>query len=141
MFGKLFAGLVMGILVGILAFTIVSMGSGSKAMDGAGWSALAMGALTMFLAARAERAKYAWGRGLLLCGVLCFALPLAAMIGSGVVAADSMSSVAAKSDAEKAGTAVGSALGGAAITMMAGVVGLFLGLIFLVGSYFSLRTR
>ena len=70
--------------------------------------------------------------------LLCFALPLASIVFSGVVAVDHVSS--AGSDAARAGAVVGSALAGTAMTLVSGVVGFFLGLIFLVISYFSLRS-
>lgn len=141
MFGKLFAGIVMGIVVAILCFLVFGIGSGAGEAGAGrgGWAALVGFAFMMTLALTAARSGYAWGRGLLLCGLLCFAMPLATMIFSGIIGAQQMG--AAPTEAGRAGAAIGTAMAGGFMTIVTGVFGFFLGLIFLIGSYFSLRTR
>jgi hypothetical protein len=139
MFGKIFAGLVMGVVVAVLAMVVVGLGAGGGESGGrASLWAMAIGfAATVVLAISAQRARYAWGRGLLAAGLLCFALPLAAILFTGVVGADSVGG--AVGNAQKAGAMIGTAIGGGIVTIASGLIGFFLGLIFLVGSYFSLR--
>lgn len=74
---------------------------------------------------------------MLICGLLCFAMPLAAIAYTGF--AGSALVGAAASEGAKAGAVVGTAIGGAALTAVSGVIGFFLGAIFLTGSYFTLR--
>jgi len=137
---KMLAGLVMGIVVAILCSIVFGIGSGAGeagAKRGL-WTALAGFVVTFVLALSAARGRYAWGRGFLLCGLLCFALPLASMAFSGIVGAEKVST--ASSDAARAGAALGTAMAGTAMALVSGIVGFFLGLIFLVSSYFSLRS-
>jgi hypothetical protein len=139
MFGKIIAGILMGIVVAILASAIFGIGSGGG--EGGGriglWAAGGGFLLMLVLALRAERTRYAWGRGLLLNGLLCFAMPIAAIVFTGIVGAGAMSN--SVGDASRAGTAIGTAIGGGIVTFVSGVIGFFLGLIFLIGSYFTLR--
>jgi len=139
MFNKILAGIVMGLVIGLLCSIVFGIGSGGGAEGGKTglWAAAAGFLIMMALALSAARGRYAWGRGLLLSGLLCFALPLAGIVFTGIVGADSVAK--AGSEAGKAGAAVGSALAGTALTFVSGVIGFFLGLIFLVSSYFSLR--
>lgn len=134
--GKIFAGIVMGVLVALLLTLLVSMSVQPKETIGAWTFPIGFGVMVV-LALTAARGRYAWGRGLLLCGLLCLALPLATMAGTAVMGAREVS--AAANEAQRAGAAVGTVIGGGIVTMMAGVVGFFLGAIFLVGAYFSLR--
>lgn len=139
MFGKIFAGIVMGIIVAILAHIVFGLGSGGGA-EGASrgsWAALAGFILMIGLAVTAAKGRFAWGRGLLLCGLLCLAMPLASIAMSGIIGAQSMAQ--AGTEAGRAGAAIGTVLAGGALTFISGVIGFFLGLIFLVGSYFALR--
>lgn len=139
MLGKIFAGVVMGIVAALLATTVFGLGAGGGESGGrmAMWAALGGFLLTLGLAITAERGRYAWGRGMLLCGLLCFAMPLAGILFSAIFGAQSIG--AAGTGAEKAGAAIGTAMAGGMLTFVSGIFGFFLGMIFLVGSYFSLR--
>lgn len=141
MFGKLFAGIVMGLVVAILSFFVFGLGTGAGEAGASrgGWAALIGFAVMLVLALTATRSSYAWGRGLLLCGLLCFAMPLATMVFSGIIGAQQIG--AAPTEAGRAGAALGTAMAGGFMTIVTGVFGFFLGLIFLIASYFSLRTR
>lgn len=136
MAGKIFAGIVMGVVVALLFTVLISMGAQPKATVGE-WTLPVGFAAMLLLAVTAARGRYAWGRGLLLCGLLCLALPLATMAGVGIVGAREVS--AAANEAQRTGAAVGSVIGGGIATAMAGFVGFFLGAIFLVGAFFTLR--
>lgn len=139
MFGKLIAGVLMGIVAAVLATTVFGLGAGGGESGGRTglWAALAAFVLVLVLAFTAQRGRYAWGRGMLLCGLLCFALPLAGLLFSGIVGGQSIAT--AKSGAEQAGAALGTVMAGGLLTFVSGVFGFFLGIIFLIGAYFSLR--
>jgi len=139
MFGKIIAGIVMGVIVALLSFLVFGIGSGGGERGGSvgGWAALAGFALTLILAIRAERDRYAWGRGMLLAALLCLAMPIASVALTGLVGAQQVGT--ATTEAAKAGAAIGTALGGGMLTIFTGFVGFFLALIFLIGSYFTLR--
>jgi len=139
MLGKIFAGLVMGIVVAILVATVVGLGAGGGDRGGNAsiWGMLIGFGGMVLLALTAARARYAWGRGLLVSGLLCLAMPIAALLFTGLVGAESISKEA--SQAGRAGAAIGTAIGGGILTFVAGIFGFFLGMIFLIGSYFSLR--
>jgi hypothetical protein len=141
MFGKILAGILMGIVAAVLATMVFGLGVGGGESGGRTglWAALGGFLVTLGLAVTAERGRYAWGRGMLLCGLLCFALPLAGMLFSGIVGGKSIAGAA--SGAEKAGATIGTVMAGGVITLVSGVFGFFMGVIFLVGSYFTLRSR
>lgn len=139
MFGKIFAGIVMGLVVAILTYFVFGLGTGggSGGAERGGWAALSGFIVTMILAVTATRGRFAWGRGLLISGLLCFAMPLAGLLLSGIIGAQSIAQQG--TEAGRAGAAIGATLAGGAITLISGVIGFFLGLIFLISSYFTLR--
>jgi len=139
MFGNLVAGIVMGVPVATLSYIVVALGTGAGAegVSRGGWAAAIGFVLMLVLAMRAERGRYAWGRGFLICGLLCFALPIASIVYSGILGAQSITSSA--NDAQRAGAALGTVIGGGLLATVSGVLGFFLGLIFLIVSYFLLR--
>jgi len=140
MFGKIVAGIIMGAVVALLSFLVFAFGSGKEGGGSfPGWAALGGFVLVIVLAVRAERGRYAWGRGMLLAALLCLALPLASVISAGVIGAQHIG--AQTTEAGKAGAALGTALGGGIVAMATGFVGFFSALIFLIGSYFTLRAR
>lgn len=103
------------------------------------WSATAAFTLAMVLAVGAPQARVAWGRGMLLSGLLCLALPLVTVAITVVLGSLTMEA-AGSSDAARAGAALGAGLGGGIMTVFTGIVGFFLGLIFLISAYFLLRS-
>jgi hypothetical protein len=139
MFGKILAGVLMGIVAAVLATTVFGLGAGGGESGGKMglWAALGGFLVTLGLAVTAERGRYAWGRGMLLNGLLCFAMPLAGLLFAGIVGGQSIST--ATSGAQQAGAAIGTVMAGGLITFVTGVFGFFLGVIFLIGSYFNLR--
>jgi hypothetical protein len=139
MFGKILAGSLMGIIAAVLATTVFGLGSGGGESGGRTglWAALVAFLVTLGLAMMAQRGRYAWGRGMLICGLLSFALPLAGLLFSGIIGGQSIAS--AKSGAEQAGAAIGTVMAGGLLTFVSGVFGFFLGIIFMIGAYFSLR--
>jgi hypothetical protein len=139
-FGKIVAGIVMGLIIWILASMVFGLAAGGG--EGGGkfglWAGLAAAVLTLILALTAARGRYAWGRGMLVAGLLCFAMPLAGILFTGIVGSSHMAT-APSGSAQQAGAAIGVGLAGTAITIVSGVIGFFLGLIFLVSAYFLLR--
>ena len=87
MVGKVFAGLTMGIVVALLTSMIVVVAAGGGEVGGMyGLPAAGLAfALTMLLAVRAQRPRYAWGRGMLLCGLACFLAVSPVIVGMIVV--------------------------------------------------------
>jgi hypothetical protein len=135
---KIFAGIVMGLVVAVLARIVLELGMGGGERGGyAGLCAAAIGFVaTIILALRASASRYAWGQGLLVASLLCLAMPLASMMLVHIVGADQISQ---SSSAEAVGAAAVAFLAGQIITSATEVIGFFLGAIFLVGSYFALR--
>ena len=136
---KIFAGIVMGVVVAILAWTVVELGTGGGER---GAYASLSGALigfvaTIILALRASASRYAWGQGLLVAGLLCLAMPLASMMLVAIAGADQIGQTAP--NAAAVGSAAVAFIAGTIITSVGEVIGLFLGAIFLIGSYFALR--
>jgi len=124
--GKLFAALVGGFVVSLLGSVVVAtaMANSDQNPDTSSTILLVFFAISAALALSAKRAAKAWRRLLLLSAVLCFAMPLASMIFSGVATAEMASHSGA--------AAAGAMLGGGIVTMVTGVFGFFLGAIFLI---------
>ena len=139
MFKKVTVGVVLGVGVGILAALIFLVGSGAGETGGkAAVLATVMGfSLTFILAVTAESARYAWGRGLLLSALLCFAMPAATLVvsaASRIVHSGKVAAIAGRVE-----SAVGNALTGTPLTLVAAAAAIALGIVFLVGAYVSLR--
>lgn len=86
-FGKIAAGIVLGIIAVILSSFVFDLSVGGKmAGSQAGmWVMLATFVVVLGLALSAPTGKKAWGWGNILCGLLSFALPLVGLVFSGVV--------------------------------------------------------
>ena len=140
MINKILAGLAMGVVAALLSAMLVGLisGGGNGGADPATWSMAAGFVLVLILALTARSGKRAWGRGALVNGLLSFLLPLSGLIFSAVVGTKAISE-APLDAASQAGTAIGTGLGGILITGMLGVIGLFLGLFFVVLAFFLLR--
>lgn len=141
MFLKIVAGIVMGIIAGIVAMAVAGLGvgGGTEAAGPIRWAFLIAFLLTLFLAVRAARARFAWSRGALITGLLCFMLPLAGFVFSAIVGHGNV--VKASTQAEQVGAAIGSGIGGVMVTGVTAVLGFFGGLIFLIMAYFLGRAR
>jgi len=136
MFAKVLAGTLMGIVAAVLCHVVVG---GAVAGDESGgktglWMALAGFLVVFVLAVTATRGRDAWGRGLLVAGLLSL---LIAIIFSGIFEADEVGRQAA--EAGRVGAAVVTVLAGTLFARVFAVLGLFVGLVFLIGSYLALR--
>lgn len=83
--------------------------------------------ISVALALFAPTGGKAWRRVFIVCGLLCFALPLASLVSGGVSVANTTES------AEAAGAVVGTGL----VAGLSGFVGFFFGVIFIVLAYFT----
>src|SRR5262249_60654833 len=98
------------------------------------WPALAGFVAVAVLAITAARGRDAWGRGLLVSGLPAL---LIAIAFSGMFEPREVESQAAA--AGRVGSAIVIVMAGTLFEGIFAIFGLFLGLVFLVGSYFALR--
>lgn len=113
MVGKIVAGLVGGLIVGLLASLVVWITSGSDPESGTTTAVVALFSfwgLSLVLALTASRAAKAWRRVLVACAIISFAMTPATFM---------------------AAATAGAAIGGK-IMLRVGIIGFFLGAIFLV---------
>lgn len=139
MFRKLVVGVVLGAGVAFLAAAVFLVGAGGgEAGSKAAIMAGAMGFLLTFaLAVTASSSRYAWGRGLLLAALLCFAMPAATVVvtaASRIVHSGKIALVIART-----GNVVGALLANAQLSLVAGGAVVLLGVVFLIVAYVSLQ--
>ncbi len=129
---KFLAALVAGFFLAFITMLVVGLALANGGKSSGGGVTLFFGtyALSFLVALTAPTAGKAWRRLLVACGVGCLLLPLSTMIFSGSVAAGQASGAAA----------AGSALGGAFLTGAAGIVGFFLGAVFLIVGFLCGRS-
>ena len=139
MFKKVAIGMVVGVGVGVLAGLIFLVGSGAgETGSKAAVLAAVMGFLLAFIfAATAERARYAWGRGLLLSALLCFTMPAATLVVS--TASRIVHSGKAAAITTKVGSVLGNTMASTSTASIAAAVVIALGVVFLLAAYVSLR--
>ena len=130
--GRALAGVVMGLVAAALAVFVFLFAVGPVGSASNGTPFIAAGGFigTLTLVLSAEKVRFAWGRGLLTAGLLCFIFPIAAAVLAGPVL------FIAPSD-------VGDALAGVGGVLMVifGIVGFVLGVIFVVAAFFCLRGK
>jgi hypothetical protein len=70
--GRIFAGFVMGLCAYIVGGMIggLAVGGGEHGLGAGRWIGMGLGGLTFLLAVFAARARYAWGRGFLMLGLM-----------------------------------------------------------------------
>ena len=139
MFKKVTVGMVVGVGVGILAGLIFLVGSGAgETGSKAAVLAAVMGFLLAFIfAVTAERARYAWGRGLLLSALLCFTMPATTLVVSAASRLVHSGKVAAITT--KVGSVLGNTMTGTPMAFVAAAAAIALGIVFLLAAYVSLR--
>ncbi|WP_445362032.1 hypothetical protein ACJJIQ_00180 (plasmid) [Microbulbifer sp. ANSA003] len=124
MVGKVFAGLIGGLVVALLGYFQYSI----MAVDIATQSEpsvvpfFVVWVLAMVVACTAKRTGKAWRRLLLISAILCFLLPISGLVFTGNAVADTASGA----------EAAGAAIGGGLVSGFMGFVGFFLGIIFLI---------
>ena len=124
-FWRLVAGVLGGILIGVLAYVVIVMATGGSDPRAVVVPAVLGGfALGLVSALTAPRAGNAWRRLFILAGLICLCLPLATLSFSAIYV----------NEAEPRGNAesVGMALGGTMAVGMAAVIGAVAGGAFLV---------
>lgn len=102
--------------------------------QGGAYGILASFAVAALLIVLAPNVRRSFGRGFLLCGLAFLFLPLASLMLSGRVTSDmlELGVAAGATDAEQAGTMIGSGLAAGLTTLAAGFVGFVMGAIFIV---------
>ena len=128
---KIVAGIIGGLILGVLGSILVAVAGASNPGSGAGYGVVAFFVLWLVgivIAVKAPSTGKAW-RWLLICdGVLSFLLPLSALIFTGTQVAGQL-----EKGGEYAGAAAtGAAIGGTLVSGFMGFVGFFLGVVFLV---------
>jgi hypothetical protein len=123
------------ILLAVLGGLVV--GGGSQAGHVSLWLMLLGWIASLILFVMAPTVRRAAGRACLTIGLESFALPVAGMIFSMVVAAKSYPT--SGSQAAQSGAALGAIIGGGAVTVALGIFGFFFGLFFVVAAYFLLK--
>ena len=136
MFAKVLAGTLMGIVAAALCHVVIGGAVGANESSGkAGWWTALAGFLVVFvLAVTAARASDAWGRGLLITGLLCL---LVAIVFSGIFNGQEVGRQAAETG--RVGAAVVTVMAGTLFARVFAVLGFLFGLVFLAGSYLALR--
>jgi hypothetical protein len=101
------------------------------------WEALGGFLITLGLAVTAERGRYAWGRGVLTCCLLSFALPLAGRLFAGIVDGQGFAKVSKR--LIRVGQRSAQCCQASLFLTSAIMSASSWGVIFLIGSYFTLR--
>ncbi len=128
---KILAGIIGGLIIAIIGAMVIALGGASQASSGGSYGAIAFFALWIVgitIAVMAPSAAKAWRRLLITSAVLSFLLPLSAIVFTGSQVASTM-----EKGGEYAGAAAaGAAIGGGLVSGFMGILGFFLGAVFLV---------
>lgn len=128
---KIFAGILGGLILAILGAIVVAIGGASSAGSGASYGAIAFFVLWVVgiaVAVTAPSASKAWRRLLIIAAVFAFLLPLSGIVFTGSHVATTLERGGQHSGAATAGAVIGGGL----VSGFMGIVGFFLGAIFLV---------
>jgi hypothetical protein len=127
---KLLAGIIGGLIIGVLGAIVIALGgatgSGKSGVYGAA-AFFVLWAVGVVIALRSPSASKAWRRLLITAAVLSFLLPLSGIVFTGSHVATTYERGGQYSGA----AAAGAAIGGGLVSGFMGVVGFFLGAIFL----------
>ena len=128
---KILAGIIGGLIIAILGAFVITLGGASKPSSGGSYGAVTFFVLWIvgiIIAVMAPSAAKAWRRLLITSGVLSFLLPLSAIVFTGSHVAGTL-----EKGGEYAGAAAaGAAIGGGLVSGFMGILGFFLGAVFLV---------
>lgn len=128
---KVLAGILGGLIVAILAAFVVAIGGASRPSAGGGAGAIAFFAFWIggiAVAVMAPTSAKAWRRLLLTSAILSFMLPLSGIVFTGSHVAGTL-----EKGGEYAGAAAaGAMVGGGLVSGFMGILGFFLGAVFLV---------
>ena len=128
---KILAGILGGLIIAILGSIVIALGGASGASSGGSYGAIAfivLWVVGIVVAVMAPSAAKAWRRLLITSGILCFLLPLSAIVFTGTHIAGTL-----EKGGEYAGAAAaGAVIGGGLVSGLMGILGFFLGAVFLV---------
>jgi hypothetical protein len=128
---KVLAGIIGGLIMAIIGAMVIALSGASRLGTGVNFGALAFFAfwiVGIFVAVMAPSASKAWSRLLISSGLLSFLLPLSAMVFTGSQVAKTIEKGGQYVDAATAGVAIGGGL----VSGFMGILGFFLGAVFLV---------
>jgi len=134
---RIVSGLIGGVVLAFLGAMLIGLTSGGGESGGSAGAVafLVFFIIGMAIAITAPRPGKSWRRIMITAGIMAFMLPLASMIFAGA---------AVNEISEQTGNAAavtGAAIGGSFVTVASGIVGFFLGLIFLVIGLLSGRDQ
>ncbi len=142
---RILAAVVMSLVgwfvIGLPVMLIVLPSLAGNPEASVGWAFLGPGIAviaTIVIVLFAPTARIAWGRLFLLNGLVSLALPLSGIVSSALLGHQILRHVEGSREAET-GVAMGAGLGGMMVSGMLGIVGFFLGAIFLVLAFVALR--
>lgn len=126
--------IVAGLIAGLLLYLLVSLAASKAALPVflAGWLIFAF-----FLYNNARTAQRIWSRACLLLAVECLAIPISSWLLPHFYGPQAVQT--ARQGVQAAGQAVGSAIGGGVVNVLAGYAGLVIGFVLLATAYFSLK--
>ena len=128
---KVLAGILGGLLMAIIGTFVIAVGGAARSIGGGMFGTFAFVALWILgivIAVLAPSASKAWRRLLITSGIFSFLLPLSAIIFTGTHVAKVMEKGGEFANAATAGAAIGGGL----VSGFMGILGFFLGAIFLV---------
>jgi hypothetical protein len=128
---KVLAGIIGGLIMAIIGAMVIAISGVSRLGSGANYGAFAFivfWIVGMFVATKAPSASKAWSRLLISSGLLSFLLPLSAMVFTGTQVAKTIEKGGQYVDAATAGAVIGGGL----VSGFMGILGFFLGAVFLL---------
>jgi hypothetical protein len=140
MFGKIVAGVIGGLMLGVLGALVVAIAFGARPESGdtiSGFAFLGLWILALVVAVRSPRAATGWRRIFIASAIVAFAMPLAAFIFPSEV----VTHVGAEAGEGAAAVTAGAALRGGVIIAMAGFFGFLLSLLLLVMGLLTGRAK
>jgi hypothetical protein len=128
---KLLAGIIGGLIVAIIGAMVIAISGASRLGAGVNYGVfvfIVLWIVSIVVAVKAQSASKAWSRLLITSGLLSFLLPLSAMVFTGTQVAKTIEKGGQYVDAATAGAAIGGGL----VSGFMGILGFFLGAVFLV---------
>ena len=128
---KVLAGIIGGFIMAIIGAMVIAISGASRIGTGINIGALAFFVfwiVGIFVAVKAPSASKAWSRLLISSGLLSFLLPLSAMVFTG---SQVLKTIEKGGQYVEAATA-GAAIGGGLVSGFMGILGFFLGAVFLL---------
>lgn len=128
---KVLAGIIGGFLMAVIGALLIAVGGASRSGSGAMYGAVAFFVLWIVgvvIAVSAKSASKAWRRLFISTGLLSFCLPLSAIFFTG----SHVASAIEKGGDMATASIAGAAIGGGIVSGFMGILGFFLGAVFLI---------